>query len=75
MESTTVAVIHDTNVDVDDNGNNSQQISGHTIDRSQSPFLASLPWFTNAIIRPDLIPSHIADMFGVSVLGITKASC
>src|SRR6266550_4345129 len=47
-------------------GNNSQLASSSALDRSQSPFLASLPWFTNAILKPDLVPACIADTFGVS---------
>ncbi|KAF8335502.1 hypothetical protein F5887DRAFT_921136 [Amanita rubescens] len=73
MQSTSIAVLDhttDSNVDLatttsvaNDSGNDSQSASSLILDRSQSPFLASLPWFTDAIIRPDLIPGHISDTF------------
>lgn len=77
MQSTSIAVLDhtaDSNVDLatttsvaNDSGNDSQSASSLILDRSQSPFLASLPWFTDAIIRPDLIPGHISDTFAVSM--------
>jgi len=75
MQSNSIAVLDHTNSNVDsatttsvanDSGNDSQSSSSLILDRSQSSLLASLPWFTDAFIRPDLIPGHISHSFAVS---------